>query len=102
MEYFHQDYTGWDDNSPLPTTKEDSRKWLTYYMQGGKIGVYDIKPVAIKVYGDFAFVHYYYSLVMEKDGKKEAENGRWTDILMKQGTKWVMIGDNGGSAKKED
>jgi hypothetical protein len=39
---------------------------------------------------------------MEKDGKKEAENGRWTDILMKQGTKWVMIGDNGGSAKKED
>jgi hypothetical protein len=27
--------------------------------------------------------------------------GRWTDILMKQGDKWVMIGDHGGRTSKE-
>ncbi len=36
-----------------------------------------------------------------QDGKKSSESGRWTDILLKQGTKWVMIGDHGGSDKKE-
>ncbi len=49
-----------------------------------------------------AFVDYYYAMAKEsQDGKKSAESGRWTDILLKQGTKWVMIGDHGGSDKKE-
>jgi ketosteroid isomerase-like protein len=53
-------------------------------------------------YGDVAFVHYYYTTVKEtQDGKKKTESGRWTDILLKQGTRWVMIGDHGGSDKQE-
>jgi len=101
LDYFHQDYVGWDDNSPLPSTKEDVKKWMGYYFNGAKVPAYEIKPLAIKVYGDFAFVHYYYSMVIEKEGKSETESGRWTDILMKQGTKWVLIGDNGGKTSKE-
>jgi len=55
---------------------------------------YEIKPLTIKIYNDIAFVHYYYSMVKEgSDGKKKSESGRWTDILMKQGNKWVLIGD---------
>jgi len=49
-----------------------------------------------------AFVDYYYAMAKETpDGKKSSESGRWTDILLKQGSKWVMIGDHGGSDKKE-
>lgn len=29
------------------------------------------------------------------------ESGRWTDILLKQGNKWVITGDHGGSDKPE-
>jgi len=100
MEYFHADYMGWDNDSKVPSAKEDNRKWLNYWMQGVKIPVYQIDPLTIKIYGDIAFVHYYYSFVRERDGKKETESGRWTDILMKQGGKWVLIGDHGGSDKK--
>jgi hypothetical protein len=32
------------------------------------------------------------------EGKENNESGRWTDILLKQGDKWVMIGDSGGSS----
>jgi ketosteroid isomerase-like protein len=101
-EYVHPDYIGWDDNSPLPATKEESKKELTYYMQGTKMPLFTIKPLAIKIYGDVAFVHYYFSYVQEmQDGKKKSEKGRWTDILLKQGTRWVLIGDNGGSGKED-
>ncbi len=102
LDYFHPDYIGWDNGSPLPSTKEQSKKWITYAYQGVKIPVYEINPVAIKIYGDVAFVDYYYAMAKEsQDGKKSSESGRWTDILLKQGNKWVMIGDHGGSDKKE-
>ena len=101
LEFFHPDYMGWDDNSPLPNTKTDTQKWLQIFVIGNKVILYDIKPVGIRVFGDFAIVDYYYSLVNEMDGKKKTEDGRWTDILMKQGNKWLLIGDNGGANTKK-
>jgi len=59
--------------------------------------------VAIKVHGDFAFAHYYYaSLYQEKKGEEEVSQGRWTDILKKEGDKWLLIGDHGGETEDED
>jgi ketosteroid isomerase-like protein len=102
LDYFHADYVGWDNNSPLPSTKEESRKWITYGYLGIRVPVYEIKPLTIKIFDDVAFVHYYYAMAKETaDGKKISESGRWTDILLKQGNKWLMIGDHGGSDKKE-
>ncbi|MCX6235166.1 MAG: nuclear transport factor 2 family protein [Bacteroidetes bacterium] len=101
LGYMHNDYLGWDNEDPLPATKEDSQKWLQFSFQFTKILNYSIKPLGIKVYGDVAFVHYYYYIVRESDGKKNWEQGRWTDILLKQVDKWVMIGDHGGSVKVE-
>ena len=101
FEYIHPDYLGWEDNEPLPSTKPEVQKWLQFSTPGTKVLVYDIKPVGIRVFGDFAFVDYYYSMVTDMGGKKKPEEGRWTDILMKQGNKWLLIGDNGGAAEKE-
>ena len=102
MEYFHSDYVGWDNDSRLPSTKEETKKWFNYAYQSVKIPVYEIKPVAIKIYGDVAFVHYYYVMAKEtQDGKKKNESGHWTDILLKQGNKWILISDHGGSDKSE-
>lgn len=101
LDYFHSDYVGWDNDSYLPSTKDENKKWLTYAFDGMKVPVYQINPLSIKIYGDVTFVHYYYAMVKEsKDGKKSMESGRWTDILLKQGSKWVLIGDHGGSDKK--
>jgi ketosteroid isomerase-like protein len=100
MEYFHPDYVGWDYDSPNPQTKGETQKWIEFFTQGKKVPFWDIKPLAIKVYGDVAFVDYYYTQVMEgADGKRNTENGRWTDILLKQNGKYVLIGDHGGAEK---
>ena len=55
FEYFHTDYVGWENGSALPSTKPETRKMFDFFYAGVKVPVYEIKPVAIKVYGDFAF-----------------------------------------------
>jgi ketosteroid isomerase-like protein len=98
LSYMHADYRGWSNSSALPEDKASSRKWLEYSMKNMKTAVYEIKPVAIQIFGNVAIVHYYYSEIMKNaEGKEESNNGRWTDVLMKQDTKWVMIGDHGGN-----
>ena len=101
MGYVHPDYLGWSNNAALPGNKSTNQKWVDHDMKTTKTLVYDVKPVGIQIYGNVAFVHYYYSqIVKDADGKENGSSGRWTDILMKQGDMWVMIGDHGGQTSK--
>jgi len=103
MSYFHADYRGWSFQSPVPGTKETARKFLAYELATTKTVVYQITPVAIQVHGNFAFVAYYYTeIVKDAEGKTKSRQGRWLDILTKQGDRWVMIGDHGGELPKDD
>ena len=102
LSYFSADYMGWDYNSPVPQGKTSTAKYITMSMKNNKILFYDITPAAILVYGDIAIVDYFYSMQTEgADNKKQWKSGRWTDILQKQGSKWVLIADHGGDDKKE-
>jgi ketosteroid isomerase-like protein len=97
LSYFDDSYFGWSYDYEAPGTKADVQKSLGYWTSKGKVVYYIITPARIWVNGDFAYVHYYYTQVTESpDGKPNTEKGRWTDILMKKGDKWVLVGDHGG------
>lgn len=99
--YFDETYQGWSYENEAPGSKADAVKSLSYWNKKGKMQYYVIKPAKIWVTGDFAYVHYYYTQVTESsDGKSNTERGRWTDILMKKGGKWMLVGDHGGEIKK--
>lgn len=102
MGYFHADYLGWSVEDALPVTKATVRKFVEHQMKATKVLVQNIQPVGIKIHGDVAIVHYYWSRI-EKDseGKEKPISGRWTDILARQVDKWVLIGDHGGRTSKE-
>jgi ketosteroid isomerase-like protein len=102
MAYVHNDYLGWNYESALPNDKASVRKFVEYEFKNSKTILSNIKPVAIGVFGNFAYVHYYFAVVYkDAEGKEKSMSGRWTDILMKQGDKWVMIGDHGGRTPKD-
>jgi hypothetical protein len=42
------------------------------------------------------------SVTESADGKPSTEKGRWTDILMKKGDKWMLVGDHGGEIDSDD
>ena len=100
MGYVDPSYMGWSYESPVPMDKAAMKKFMVLDFQMTKTLAYDIKPVAIQVHGNFAFADYYYVNVSKNaEGKTEEHKGRWTDILMKQGDRWVLIGDHGGEIK---
>ena len=102
LAYFHADYMGWDSGRAVPGGKDAARKFITHGHKTSKTLVYDIQPVAIKIHGNVAFAHYHYvQIAKDEAGKAKETSGRWTDILMKQGDKWVLIGDHGGRTSKE-
>jgi hypothetical protein len=102
MSYFHDNYMGWDINEPLPMDKASVRKFVDYEYKTTKTLVYNIKPVVINVFANVAIVDYYYTRIMkDAEGKEKGRSGRWADIVMKQGDKWVLIGDHGGRTSKD-
>ncbi|UCH65411.1 MAG: nuclear transport factor 2 family protein [Ignavibacterium sp.] len=101
LEYFDDSYLGWSYDTEAPGTRDDVVKSFTYWSKKGKPQFNNLTPARIWVNGNFAFVHYYYTQVVERaDGTPRQEKGRWTDILMKKGGKWMIVGDHGGEIKK--
>ena len=97
LNYFDESYLGWSYDNETPHTKSDAVKFFSYWTKKGKEQYHILTPAKIWVNGDFAYVHYYYTQVMESgEGKPNVERGRWTDILMKKGDKWMLVGDHGG------
>jgi ketosteroid isomerase-like protein len=102
MSYVHADYRGWGYQSGVPVGKSSLAKFVTHGAKTETTYVHDLQPLTVYVQGDFAYVHYYYTeIVKDAAGKQEGRSGRWTDILTKQGDKWVLIGDHGGQ-KSDD
>ena len=102
MAYFAPDYLGWSTTDAMPSSKETVSKFIANDHKTTKVLVYNIQPVGIKIHGDIAFVHYYWNeVIKDAEGKQKAISGRWTDILMKQADKWVLIGDHGGQTPED-
>lgn len=103
LNYFDDSYYGWSYENGIPGTKADVQKSYSYWSKKGKVKYYTITPARVWVNGNFAYVHYYYTQVSENaEGKSNTERGRWTDILMKKGDKWMLVGDHGGEIKNND
>ena len=98
LALFHDDFSSWDNNNPLPTDKAFLRKNMPHWFETGTVVIYDIQPVGINIFDNVAIVQYYWSnVIKDAKGNEKNNSGRWTDILMKQGDKWVLIGDHGGT-----
>jgi hypothetical protein len=88
---------GWNYNTAIPGSKQRATKFITHSHRVSKTLVYDLQPMTVRVYGETAFVHYFWTRVgKDAEGKEKRESGRWTDILRKQDGKWVMVADHGG------
>ncbi len=98
LSYLHDEFSGWSYGAALPRTKADMEKSLTQDFAITETTDYEIKPAAIRLHGDVAIVHYYFDRTYtDAEGSQHTASGRWTDILLRQGDRWMMIGDHGGA-----
>lgn len=93
----HEKYLGWNEEDPLPTTKEKWVKSISMYKDYVTFNYYDIEPARILVYGDVAVVDYYYtqSFTYAKDEEKKDFNleGKNAEFYIKEKGQWYLIGD---------
>jgi hypothetical protein len=101
--YFHDDFLGWDLGQGFPTNKAERVALMGREFETFDTFFYVLKPAGIKIHDNIAIVHYYFTYtVKDLKGEETTGSGHWTDILMKQGNKWVMIGDAGGAVSEND
>ena len=93
----HDDFSGWLYTEPVPRTKEYGKKIDAYMLKTRTTLAYELRPIDIKVYGNVGIAHYYFVQITKgPEGKEVTEQGRWTDILLKQDDGWVWVADHGG------
>ena len=91
-----EDFRGWSNADPAPMGKEKARERAA--LRVWRRIFYNVHPLAIDIHGDVAIV--YYSFVTESeypDGSRVTATGKWTDIFRKNGDRWLLIADAGGS-----
>lgn len=102
LTYFDDSYAGWSYNTKVPQSKANVGKWIKNDMKNNSTVLQTLTPITIWVKDEFAFVNYFYAqLEKDKEGKEKPTSGHWTDILMKKGGKWVLVGDRGGRTSKQ-
>lgn len=98
MACYHDDFLGWANDMPAPRDKAWQRVRAPLDYAGSDVIASSIQPLAVRIYGNVAIVHYYlYRLSRDKAGKDIPARVRWTDVLLKQGNRWVWIADHGGA-----
>ena len=93
----HPKYNGWDDQTPLPYTKEKTMRQYEEWKTKTSMVSYDIEPARIIVTENAAVIDYYYSfsMIVTKDDKKETVNrkGMYVEFYVKEKGNWLLLAD---------
>lgn len=96
-ELLTADFVGWPYESPAPRTRASTEMWNDFGRREWKPITHELYPLSIVVHGDTAIAHYLYTNAGElPDGKVATNNGRYTDILVREAGEWKFLSWHGG------
>jgi ketosteroid isomerase-like protein len=91
------DFMGWPSHSPAPRSKASTRMWARFDAEQRKGLSHELYPLSIVVHGNVAIVHYLYtSAGQTRDKRTVVVNGRYTDVLVRDGDGWKFLSWHGG------
>jgi len=97
-EMLAADFVGWSASSPAPRSRASTRTWARFDSDLSKSLAHELYPLSIVVHGDTAVVHYLYTSVsQDREKVVHRENGRYTDVLVRDDGEWKFISWHGGS-----
>ena len=90
-------YQGWNDQLPLPLTKENTMQRYKETKDIFKVDHFSVYPARIVITENAAVVDYYYTLeaTYTRGEKKELveSSGQNVEFYIKEGGKWLLLGD---------
>lgn len=98
----HPNLSYWDSGQQSPQDKASLGRWTRYDSGNNTVLEQELFPISITITGNLAVVHYRYMVARENYKKdRETVSGRYTDILLKEGGKWMFISWAGGDDPKK-
>ena len=91
----HPDYMGWDMSAPFPHDRDAAVQSVSGVSPG--VLHYRLEPLGVRVYeGTVGVVHYRYEATVEpRSGEPVRVTGKWTEVYMKKGQRWLMVSVSG-------
>jgi hypothetical protein len=98
----HPNLHFWETGAPMPRDKASLKHWARYTNENTTTLEQELFPISVTITGNVAVVQYHY-MVARKNFKEERETvtGHYTDVLMKDGGKWMFIAWEGGDDPKK-
>jgi ketosteroid isomerase-like protein len=95
LSLWHEDCIGWPNNQPVPINKAGLFKMLDTAFESIRFesASYELKPLSVRVIGEFGFVYYEAHASAEtKDGQEIATHEKYTHTWMRTANGWKIIG----------
>jgi hypothetical protein len=97
----HPNASVWDSARPMPQNRASLARWNRYDNTAGSVLEQEIFPISVTITGNIAVVQYRYQVARENYKKeRESVTGRYTDVLVKEGGRWLFIAWAGGDDPK--
>ena len=98
----HPNISYWDVDQPGPQNKASLQRWNRYNNANATVLEQELFPISMTITGNIAVVQYRYSVARENYKKeRETSTGRYTDVLVKEGGRWLFIAWSGGDDPKK-
>jgi hypothetical protein len=98
----HPNISYWDVDQPGPQNKASLQRWNRYNNANATVLEQELFPISMTITGNIAVVHYRYSVARENYKKeRETTTGRYMDVLVKEGGRWLFIAWSGGDDPKK-
>jgi ketosteroid isomerase-like protein len=105
LSFWHPEFLGWHNGDDNPTDHEARSNGLKHYFDATKSLNYEFEPIAVQILtdGDAAIVHYKLRNVLEvrETGERIRGISYWTDYLVRDNDRWLLISDHGGGVAEE-
>ncbi|CAN5483228.1 hypothetical protein BH20ACI3_BH20ACI3_39640 [soil metagenome] len=98
----HPSISFWQTDQSMPRNKASLARWTRYNDTNATVLEQEIFPISVTITNNVAVAHYRYQIASE-NYKKEREmvTGRYTDVFVKEGNRWLFITWAGGDDPKK-
>lgn len=98
----HPNLSYWDSNQIAPQNKASLTRWDRYNNSNSTVLEQEIFPISMTITGNVAVAQYRYTVARENYKKeRETVSGRYTDVFMQDGGRWMFIAWAGGDDPKK-
>ena len=98
----HPNMKFWDTAVPMPRDKASLKHWSRFDADNGSTLEQGLFPISATITGNIAVVQYHYMIARENHKKeRETVTGHYTDVLVKEGGRWLFLTWAGGDDPKK-